>query len=48
MEVITEVFSVIKLAKIVKKKIATTSVFGNGGFGRASNGISTQIKKMGG
>ena len=31
-EVIKEVFSVIKLAKIVKKTYATASVSGNGGF----------------
>ena len=37
-EVIKEVFSVIKLAKIVKKTFSTTYVFGNRGFGRAFNG----------
>ena len=47
-EVIKEVFSVIKLAKIVKKTYATTFVYGYGGFGRAFNVNSTQIKKMGG
>ena len=46
-EVIKEVFSVIKLAKIVKKTYATTSVSGNEGFGGAFNGNSTQIKKNG-
>ena len=44
-EVVKEVFSVIKLAKIVKKTYATTFVSGNGGFGRAFNGNSTQLKK---
>ena len=44
-EVIKEVFSVIKLAKIVKKTYATTSVSGNGGFGGAFNGNSTQLKR---
>ena len=44
-EVIKEVFSVIKLAKIVKKAFATTSVYGYGGFGGAFNENSTQIKK---
>ena len=47
-EVIKEVYSVIKLPKIVKKTYATTSVSGNGGFGGAFNGNSTQLKKMGG
>ena len=47
MEVIKEVFSVIKLAKIVKKTYATTSISGNGGFGGAFNGNSTQVKKNG-
>ena len=46
-EVIKEVFSVIKLAKIVKKTFATTSVYGYGGFGRAFNGNSTQLKNNG-
>ena len=46
-EVITKVFSVVKLPKIVKKTFATTSFFRNGGFGRASNRISTQLKKLG-
>ena len=46
-EVIKEVFSVIKLAKIIKKSFSTTSVFGNGGFGGDFNGISTQLKKLG-
>ena len=46
-EVIKEVFSVIKLAKIFKKTYATTSVYSYGGFGRAFNGNSTQQKKMG-
>ena len=46
-EVVKEVFSVIKFAKIVKKTFSTTFVFGNGGFGGASNGISTQLKKTG-
>ena len=47
-EVIKEVFSVIKLAKIVKKTFSTTSVYGYGGFGRDFNGNSTQLKKLGG
>ena len=47
-EVIKEVFSVRKLAKIVKKTFATTSVYGYGGFGRAFNENSTQLKKLGG
>ena len=47
-EVIKEVFSVIKLAKIVKKTYATTFVFRNRGFSRAFNGNSTQLKKKGG
>ena len=34
-EVIKEVFSVIKLAKIVKKTFTTTFVYGYGGFGGA-------------
>ena len=46
-EVIKEVFSVIKLAKIVKKQYATTSIFGNGGFGGAFNRNLTQLQKMG-
>ena len=37
-EDIKEVFSVIKLAKIVKKTYANTFVSGNGGFGGAFNG----------
>ena len=37
-EVIKEVFSVIKLAKIVKKTFFTTSVYGYRGFGGAFNG----------
>ena len=44
MEVIKEVFSVIKLAKIVKKTFATT-FYGYGGFGGAFNENSTQLKK---
>ena len=47
-KVIKEVFSVIKLAKIVKKTFATTSVYGYEGFGGAFNGNSTQLKKRGG
>ena len=47
-EVIKEVFSVIKLAKIVKKTFATTSIYGYGGFGGAFNRNSTQLKKLGG
>ena len=43
-EVIKEVFSVIKLTKIVKKTFSTTSVYGYGGFGGAFNGNSTQLK----
>ena len=43
-EVIKEVFSVIKLAKIVKKIFATTFVYGYGGFGGAFNENSTQLK----
>ena len=35
------------MAKIVKKTFSTTFVFGNGGFGGAFNGISTQLKKPG-
>ena len=46
-EVIKEVFRVIKLAKIVKKTYASTSVSGNGGFDGAFNGNSTQLKKNG-
>ena len=46
-EVIKEVFSVIKLAKIVKKTYATTSVSSNGGFGGDFNGNSRQLKKNG-
>ena len=46
-EVIKEVFSVRKLAKIVKKTYATTYVCGYGGFGGAFNGDSTQLKKNG-
>ena len=46
-EVIKEVFSVIKLARIVKKTFATTSVYGYRGFGGAFNGNSTQLKKNG-
>ena len=38
-EVIKEVFSVIKLAKIVKKTFSTTSIFGNEGFSGDFNGI---------
>lgn len=45
-KVIKEVFTVIKLANILKKTFSTTFVFGNEGFGRASNGISTQLKKL--
>ena len=47
-EVIKEVFSVIKLVKIVKKTFSTTSLYGYGGFGRNFNENSTQLKKMGG
>ena len=47
-EVIKELFSVIKLAKIVKKTFATTSVYGYRGFGGYFNGNSTQLKKLGG
>ena len=47
-EVIKEDFSVIKLAKIVKKTFSTTFVYGYRGFGGAFNGNSTQLKKMGG
>ena len=46
-EVIKDIFNVIKLAKIVKKTFTTTLFFGNGGFDRASNGTSTQLKKAG-
>ena len=46
-EVIKEIFSVIKLAKIVKKTFYAISVYGYGGFGRAFNGNSTQLKKNG-
>ena len=46
-EVIKEVFSVIKLAKIVKKTYATTFVYGYEGFGGAFNGNSTQLKNNG-
>ena len=45
-EVIKEVFSVIKLVKIVKKTFSTTSVYGYRGFGGAFNGNSTQLKKI--
>ena len=38
-EVIKEVFSVIKMAKIVKKTFATTSVYGYRGFGGNFNKI---------
>ena len=37
----------IKLAKIVKRKYATTSVYGYRGFGGAFNGNSMQVKKEG-
>ena len=47
-EVMKEVFSVIKLAKIVKNTFATTSFYGYIGFGRAFNRNSIQLKKMGG
>ena len=40
-EVIKKVFSVIELAKIVKKKFATTFIYGYRGFGVAFNGNST-------
>ena len=46
-EVIKELFSVIKLAKIVKNKFSTTSIYGYRAFGGAFNGNSTQLKKMG-
>ena len=46
-EVIKEVFSVIKLAKIVKKTYATTSVFYNRCFGGAFNRDSKQLKNNG-
>ena len=48
MEVIKEVFSIIKLAKIVKKIKSTTCIYDYGGFGGAFNGNSTQLKKLGG
>ena len=47
-EVIKEVFSVIKLAKIVKKTFSTTFIFGNGGFGGDFNGIWKKLKILGG
>ena len=40
-------FSVINLAKIVKKIFATTSVYGYRGFCGAFNGNSTQLKTNG-
>ena len=43
-EVIKAVFSVIKLAKIVKKTFATTSVYGYKGFGGAFNG--SELKEL--
>ena len=46
-EVIKEVFSVIKLAKIVRKTFATTYVYGYRGFGEAFNKNSIQLKKNG-
>ena len=46
-EDIKEVFSVTKLAKIVKKTFATTSVYGYRGFGGAFNRNSTQLKNLG-
>jgi hypothetical protein len=47
-EAIKEVFSVIKLEKIVKKTSATTFVCGNKYFYGGSNGTSTHLKNMGG
>ena len=47
-KVIKEVFSVIKLAKFVKKTSTTTFVCGNGCFYEGSNRTSTQLKNMGG
>ena len=47
MKVIKEVFSVIKLAKILKNTFATTSVYGYRGFGGSFNGNSTKIKTNG-
>ena len=47
-EVIKEVFSVVKLAKIVKNTFSTTLVYGYRRFGGAFNKISTQLKKLGG
>ena len=41
-----EVFSVIKLAKIVKKTFSITSVYGYGDFGGDFNENSTEIKKL--
>jgi len=46
-EVITEVFNVIKLARIVKNIYAKTSICGNGCFSEAYNGTSSQLKDMG-
>lgn len=47
-KVITEVFSVIKLEKIVKQTSTKTYVCGNGCFSRDYNGTSSQIKNLGG
>ena len=47
MEVIKEVFSVIKLAKIVKTTFAKTFIYSYGFFGRDFKGNSTQLKKIG-
>ena len=47
-EDIKEVFSVLKLTKIVKKTSATTSVCGNKCFYVGSNETSTHLKNMGG
>ena len=47
-KVIKEVFSVIKLAKIVEKTFSTTSIYGYEGFGRAFNQSSTKIENLGG
>ena len=46
-ELIKEVFSVIKLTKIVKATSATTFVCGNEYFYGGSNGTSTHLKNMG-
>ena len=45
--IITEVFNVIKLEKIVKKTFDTTSTCDSGCFSRDYNETSSQLKKCG-